>query len=200
MQERKNKRLAALFCVLCCVTAIVYYKSRSDGAVEIDKNLFKSYDLKSINEVVLESQKGKVQLKFNGAKWEINDKFEADPSMIEVLFATLQQAEPKRPLATSIQDSVCNALMQRGVKVSLIASGNAESIFYAGGNTQKTQTYFCTGDGEQKSYLVTIPGYRVYSAGIFELGEKDWKKQIRIWIQLEKFSRPRNEVSPKSGG
>jgi hypothetical protein len=34
------------------MTAIVYYISRSDGAVEIDKNIFKSYDLKSINEVI----------------------------------------------------------------------------------------------------------------------------------------------------
>ena len=84
------------------MTAIVYYLSRSDGAVEIDKNLFKNYDLKSINEVILESQKGKVELKFNGAKWEVNNQFDADPSMVEVLFATLQQAEPKRPLATSI--------------------------------------------------------------------------------------------------
>jgi len=189
MQERKNKRLAILLCALCCVTAIVYFLSRSDGGVEIDKNLFKSYDLKSINEVIIESQKGKVQLKFNGAKWEVNDKFDADASMVEVLFATLQQAEPKRPLATSIQDSVCNALRQTGVKVSLIASGKAESIFYAGGNAQKTQTYFCAGDGGQKSYLVTIPGYRVYAAGIFELGEKDWKNKYVFGFNWRNFQR-----------
>jgi hypothetical protein len=189
MQERKNKRLAILLCALCCMTAIVYYLSITNGTVEIDKNLFKSYDLKSINEVILESQKGKVQLKFNGAKWEVNDKFDADPSMIEVLFATLQQAEPKRPLSTSIQDSVCNALRQNGVKVSVIASGNAESIFYAGGNTQKTQTYFCSGDAELKSYLVTIPGYRVYAAGIFELGEKDWKNKYVFGFNWRNFQR-----------
>ena len=199
MQERKNKRLAVLLCALCCMTAIVYYISRSDGAVEIDKNLFKSYDIKSINEVILESQKGKVQLKFNGAKWEVNDKFDADPSMIEVLFATLQQAEPKRPLATSIQDSVCNALRQNGVKVSVIASGNAESIFYAGGNTQKTQTYFCAGDAEQKSYLVTIPGYRVYTAGIFELGEKDWKNKYVFGFNWRNFQRLETTFPQKTG-
>ena len=189
MQERKNKRLAILLCALCCVTAIVYYLSRSDGAVEIDKNLFKSYDFKSINEVILESQKGKVQLKFNGAKWEVNGKFDADASMVEVLFATLQQAEPKRPLATSIQDSVCNALRQTGVKVSVIASGKAESIFYAGGNAQKTQTYFCAGDAGQKSYLVTIPGYRVYAAGILEMGEKDWKNKYVFGFNWRNFQR-----------
>jgi Domain of unknown function (DUF4340) len=187
MQERKNKRLAILFCALCCMTAIVYYLSSSGGAVEIDKNLFKNYDLKSIDEVVLESKKGRVELKFNGAKWEVNNQFDADPAMVEVLFATLQQAEPKRPLATSIEDSVCNELSQNGVKVSVIASGNAESVFYAGGNSQKTQTYFCTADPERKSYLVTIPGYRVYAAGVFELGAMDWKDKYVFGFNWRNF-------------
>ena len=198
MQERKNKRLAILLCALCCITAVVYYLSRSDGAVEIDKNLFKSYDLKSINEVIFESQKGKVQLKFNGAKWNVNDKFDADASMVEVLFATLQQAEPKRPLPISIQDSVCNALRQTGVKVSVIASGKAESIFYAGGNAQKTQTYFCAGDAGEKSYLVTIPGYRVYAAGIFELGEKDWKNKYVFGFNWRNFQRLETKFPQKT--
>jgi hypothetical protein len=198
MQERKNKRLVILFCALCCMTAIVYYLNRSDGAVEIDKNVFKNYDLKSINEVILESQKGKIELKFNGAKWEVNDEFDADPSMVEVLFATLQQAEPKRPLAASLQDSVCNALSQNGVKVSVIASGKVESIFYAGGNEQKTQTYFCS-DGERKAYLVTIPGYRVYTAGIFELSEKDWRNKYVFGFNWRNFQRLETQFPQKPG-
>jgi hypothetical protein len=187
MQERKNKRLAILLGVLCSITAIVYYFSSRDGSIEIDKNVFKNYDLKSINEIILESRKGKVELKFNGAKWQLNNKFDADPSMVEVLFATLQQAEPKRPLAAAIQDSVCDALSQNGVKVSLIASGKPESIFYAGGNEQKTQTYFCTADADRKPYLMSIPGYRVYTAGIFELAAKDWKNKYVFGFNWRNF-------------
>ncbi|HEX6224567.1 MAG TPA: DUF4340 domain-containing protein [Chryseolinea sp.] len=189
MQERKNKRLAILLFALCSVTAVVYYLSRTDGTIEVDKNMFKNFDLKSINEVILESEKGKVELKFNGARWQVNNQFDADPAMIEVLFATLQQAEPKRPLAATIQDSVCQHLSEKGVKVSLMASGNAESIFFVGGNEQKTQAYFCTGTGERKSYLVTIPGYRVYTAGIFELAEKDWKNKYVFGFNWRNFQK-----------
>ena len=49
---------------------------------------------------------GNVTLKYNGSRWKVNDEFNADPIMIDVLFATLQQAEPRRPLAASLKDSV----------------------------------------------------------------------------------------------
>src|SRR5687768_18598100 len=107
------------------MAGIVFYVGKTDGAVDVDPFMFKDFDFKSVDQVVLESRTGRVDLKFNGTKWKVNNQFDADPSMVEVLFATLQQAEPKRPLAASIQDSVCNELGQNGVKVSVIASGNA---------------------------------------------------------------------------
>lgn len=171
------------------MTAIVYYLSGKDGTVNVDKNIFMNYDLKDINQVVLESKKERVELKFNGAKWEVNNQFDADASMIQVLFATLQQAEPKRPVSVSIQDSLTQELRQNGVKVSLFASGKTESIFYAGGNTQKTQAFFSLDEGKPKSYVVTIPGYRVYVSGIFEVAEKDWRDKLVFPFNWRNFER-----------
>jgi hypothetical protein len=186
MQEKKNKRLAILFIALCCVTATVFYLGR-DGTIDVDKNMFKDYDLKSIDQIVLESRNSRVELKFNGARWVVNNQFDADASLIEVLFATLQQAEPKRPLAASIQDSVSRELKRNGVKVMLNSSGKTESVFYAGGNAQKTRAFFYTDD--RKPYLVTIPGYRVYVSGIFELPEKDWKNKYVFGFNWRNFQR-----------
>ncbi len=187
MQERKNKLLALLFCVLCVSTLLVYYLGSDGGTVDINKNTFKDYNLKEIDQVTLESKKGKVELKFNGAKWIVNNQFDADATMIEVLFATLQQAEPKRLLSATIQDSVSNALRQNGVKISLSTAGTTESSFYAGGNAQKTQAYFCKENGDDKSYLITIPGYRVYVSGIFELPEKDWRNKYVFGFNWRNF-------------
>jgi hypothetical protein len=189
MQERKNKRLAILFCALCCMTAIVFYLGKTDGAVAVSRSMFKDFDFKSIDQVVLESKKGRVDLKFNGTKWKVNNQFDADQSMVEVLFATLQQAEPKRPLATDIQDSIITGLKQQGVKVSVVSAGQSALTFYAGGNAQKTQAYFATIDDDPKSYLVTIPGYRVYASGIFEVPEKDWKNKYVFGFNWRNFQR-----------
>jgi hypothetical protein len=189
MQERKNKRLFILFCALCCMTIVVYWAGNNDRTVDIDKNLFKDYNLKAIDQVTLDSKKSRVELKFNGTRWVVNNQFDADAAMIEVLFATLQQVEPKRPLAAAIQDSVSNAIKQEGVRVTLSSSGEVESTFYAGGNEQKTQAYFYTENGERKSYLVGIPGYRVYASGIFELPEKDWKNKYVFGFNWRNFER-----------
>ena len=187
MQQQKNKRLAILFVVLCCVTLAVYFTTRSEGGLEVNKNLFKDYDLKGVNQIQLESKDAKVDLKFNGTRWIVNDKFDADQSMIEVLFATLQQAEPKRPLPASEQDSVSRHLKQNGTKVSVQSQGKTETVFYCGGNAQKTQTFFYADSGDGKSYLMTIPGYRVYVGGIFELAEKGWKNKYVFGFNWRNF-------------
>ena len=187
MQETKNRRLSILLGALCCVTVLVYFLGRDNGTVDVDRDMFRNYDQKAIDQVVLESRTGKVELKFNGSKWKVNNKFDADASMIQVLFATLQQAEPKRPLPSTIQDSVSRELKQNGVKVSLFSAGKPEATFYSGGNAQKTQAYFRLENGEEKPYLVTIPGYRVYVAGIFEVEEKDWMDKLVFGFNWRNF-------------
>lgn len=187
MQEKKNKRLAILFVALCCTTAATYFASRAGGTVEVDKNFFKNYDLRDIDRVNLESKGEKVELKFNGSKWVVNEQFNADASMIQVLFATLEQAEPKRPVPASIGDSVAAHLKQNGVKVSLFSSDNKEIDFYAGGNSQKTQAFFVKEDGGSTPYLMTIPGYRVYVSGIFEVGEKGWRDKLVFGFNWRNF-------------
>src|SRR5687768_12922575 len=179
------------------MAGIVFYVGKTDGAVDVDPFMFKDFDFKSVDQVVLESRTGRVDLKFNGTKWKVNNQFDADPSMVEVLFATLQQAEPKRPLPPNIQDSINTVLKQQGVKVSVISSGQPVLIFYAGGNAKKTQAYFGTENEELKSYLVTIPGYRVYASGIFELPEKEWKNKFVFGFNWRNFQRLEAEFPEK---
>jgi len=176
MQEQKNKRRFILLLALLTVTAAVYWLGSADSQDEIDKTIFRKVELTSIDQVMLESPAGKVVLALNGSRWQVNGKYEADPNMIDVLFATLQQAEPKRPLPTHQQDSVAKVIEEDGVKISLFHEGVVADSFYAGGNGQKTQGYFHR-QGEE-SYVMSIPGYRVYVSGIFELPEKGWRDRL----------------------
>jgi len=107
----------------------------------------------------------------------INEKYEADRQMITVLFATLKQAIPKRPVAITLQDSLRKEIAANGIKFLALKVKTLSRQIWAGGNAQKTETYFQSKDG--KSYVVTIPGYRVYVASIFELALNDWRdKQV----------------------
>lgn len=173
MHQKRNIRLLISLCVLSVLTAALMFFMKQSENQKIDLALFRVEDLKAINKVVLEKQGEKIELTFDGARWKVNDQL-ADRSMIDVLFATLQQAEPKREVSDKLADTLRIELQQQGVQVSLFQSNELALKFLAGGNASKTQAYF-TKPGEDEVYVMVIPGYRVYTAGIFELEESGWK-------------------------
>lgn len=173
MHEKRNIRLLISLCLLSALTAVVlFFITRSEKQL-IDKSVFQVADLKAINKVILEKQNEKIELTFDGARWKVNGNL-ADRAMIDVLFATLQQAEPKRAVSEKLADTIKAELNVDGVRVTLMKDTEPELTFWAGGNQAKTQAYFAPVD-EDEVYVMVIPGYRVYTSGIFELEEAGWK-------------------------
>jgi hypothetical protein len=176
MQRKKNIQLLISLIVMVIITALLFTFSNTKST-SVDKDLFQIENLDKIDHVVLESTKGKTDLKFNGTKWLVNEKYEADRQMITVLFATLKQTIAKREVAAHLQDSLQKQIFSNGIKISCYEAGVLSKEIWTGGNAQKTETYFQTKDG--KPFVVTIPGYRVYVASIFELSSNDWRdKQV----------------------
>ena len=177
MQQKKNIRLLISLMVMIGITALVFIFSNTNSGSTVDRDLFQIENLDKIDHVLLESPRGKTDLKFNGTKWMVNESHEADRQMVDVLFATLKQAIAKRPVAVTLQDSMRKEITTKGIKISCFEGATLSGQIWAGGNTQKTETYFQTKDGNP--YVVTIPGYRVYVASIFELVANDWRdKQV----------------------
>jgi hypothetical protein len=170
MYRKQNVLLVISLAGLAALTWLVYsFRSNTGSPV---KDLFKVDDLTVVDRVTLISQKDTIEVAFDGARWKVNSK-PADPDMIQVLMATLAQAEPRKPAAKMERDSIARAITQQGVRVTLNAGPQTLLSFFAGGNRQKTQAYFMRTD-ETIPYAVIIPGYRVYVSGIFEAEETDW--------------------------
>ncbi|MEK6780415.1 MAG: DUF4340 domain-containing protein [Bacteroidota bacterium] len=136
--------------------------------------MFKPEEGTNINHVAMESVNGKVDLTFNGTRWMVNDKYEADRQLIKLLFAILEKTEPKRPVSTNQLDSVNYQLLKKGVDVNLFEDTHLVLSFRAGGNTQKTEAYFQRKD-DGLPYVMTVPGYRLYISYLFELDENGWR-------------------------
>jgi hypothetical protein len=187
-QRKQNKRLVISLLVLISALAIILFLKTQNESSVVDKNLYRKADLKKVDKIVMESAKGKVSLEYQANQWKVNNEFDADRNLVEVLFATLQQAEPKRPLALSMQDSVITALQKNGVKVSLYTENNLEESFYAGGNSAKTEAYFHNPESKV-SHVVTIPGYRVYVSGIFELAAPNWREKLIFDFNWRNFKK-----------
>lgn len=182
--EYRNRLLAVSLVVLTVITVLYYIYARWEQN-PADETVFRVPDLLAVDKVLLESKGSTVEVSFDGVRWNANGEL-ADRNMIDVLFATLEQVKPLRPVASALKDSVTNHLQQNGVSVSLFDGDVPLLSFVAGGNSRKTQAWFYKpGD---RSYVMTIPGYRVYASGIFELDALGWKDKRAFQINWRNFT------------
>jgi hypothetical protein len=186
MHESKNKKRFILLATLTVVTLLLFWWMQPENRLEVEENIFQAPDLSVISKVQLATDTSNVSLAFNGARWRVNQKYDADGDMIRVLFATLQQAKPKRPVANMRNDSIYEHLANRGVKVSLFEGEELREEFLAGGNPAKTQAFFADPQSREV-YVMAIPGYRVYVSGIFELSENAWKDKLVFGFNWRNF-------------
>lgn len=185
MQGRRNKRRFVLLTILTVVTLLVFWWVQPENRLDIDQDIFQT-DLSTINKVTLQSDSDTVTLAYDGNTWRVNDTYRADADMIKVLFATLQQARPKRAVGSALEDSIYRELTRSGVTVRLYEGEMLKKAFLAGGNPEKTQALF--GDRETGNvYVMAIPGYRVYVSGILELPEEGWRNKFVFGFNWRNF-------------
>jgi len=199
MQEKRNKVLLILLMVLLtCIAAVLFTMQQGEVKFE-QKDIFKVEDLKTIDKVVLRGKDDTVQLSFSGSRWMVNGTEPADRDMVDVLFATLLQAEAKRPVAESKNDSLIQMLQRSGVEVNLFERGELVQRFIAGGNGKKSEAYFI--DDARQAYVMHIPGYRVYVSGVFELSESDWRDKYVFAFNWTNFKNlaVKFHAKPKDG-
>lgn len=175
-----------LLVALTITTLIVFWLFQPENRLDIDHEVFRVEDFSRISKVELRSDTSTVTLAFNGSRWRVNDNYDADGNMIRVLFATLQQAVPKRAVASLDNDSIFDYLSNSGINVKLYEGEDLRKEFFAGGNASKTQGFF--GDPSTgKVYVMAIPGYRVYVSGILELGVPGWRDKFVFGFNWRNF-------------
>jgi hypothetical protein len=188
MQKRRNKSRLMLLAVLTVLTLLAFWWIQPENRIDVEQDVFQVEDLSVINRVTLVSDSAEVSLAYDGARWRLNDTLNADPDLISVLFATLQQATPKRAVPRASRDSILQALKTSGVTVSLFEGQQPVQQFLAGGNASKTQSYFADAHTGEV-YVMAIPGYRVYVSGILELSSLGWRDKFIFNFNWRNFKR-----------
>lgn len=199
MQEKRNKGLFILLLLLLTSIVVLLSFQLQDEEKFEQKDIFRVEDLKAIDKVELRSAHDTVQLSFSGSRWMVNGVEPADRDMVDVLFATLLQAEAKRPVAEGNNDSLVQIIKQSGVEVNLFEQGELIKSFVAGGNGKKSEAYFV--NEAAQAYVMHIPGYRVYVSGVFELTESDWRDKYVFafnWTNFKNLAVRFNQ-KPKDG-
>jgi len=185
----QNKLLLGSAITLLSLVTLLFYFSFAAKTQSIDTTLFQVEDWKSIQEIEMKYADKEVSLAFTSGAWRVNNKFKADRNLIDVLFATLIQAKAKREVTGTQKDSLLNRIKKSGVEIKLNSASGNELRFIAGGNVQKSNTYFVSSDN--RIFHMHIPGYRVYVSGIFELAEGEWVDKLIFdlnWINFKKLT------------
>ncbi len=174
-RSKRNQYLVISLAVLLLASAGIFFFTL-EGKSDINKDIFKIPDLEKIDAVTLVSSGDSITLQYDGTRWRVNSTWDADGQMIKVLFATLRQVEPRRPVSVAVRDSIRQRLEGQGVRVMLSEGGVVRTEFAVGGNDRKTETWFVKA-GDQQPYVMSIPGYRVFVGGVFELDLSGWRNK-----------------------
>lgn len=174
IQERKNRRSLITLAVLILATVAVFLLINGDNRISVDKTIFKQTDFESVDKIRIENPSDTVELTFEGSRWRVNHEYPADRNLVTLFFATLKQAEPKREISQPLADSL---MLNSASNVTLFSNGSPVNTFKASGNQSKTQSFF-KDPKSGKIFLMTIPGYRVYVSGIFELTSGGWRDKF----------------------
>ncbi|UXP32523.1 DUF4340 domain-containing protein [Reichenbachiella agarivorans] len=141
-----------------------------------DRSIFVIEDTAAISAIHIQSKVQDISVQRDGQRWTLNDSMAIDPSLIQISESVLSQVSVLRPISQLNIDEVRKQLLESGQKITITMDGH-DRVFYAGGNLQKTQSYF--GDADlQNVYLVGIPGYSNYVSGIFELTANQWRDRL----------------------
>ena len=170
---------------LIAVTVLSSFWLDRRSTDSVDPSLFRIDDLAIVDSVVLSAPGREVALRFDGTRWMVNNKYRADGQMIEVFFATLEQIVPRRPVSENMRDSIAGLLKNSGTRVSLFAGAEKKGEFYAGGDEKKSEAWFLS--PEDGPFVMVIPGYRVYAAGVFELDEGGWRDKLAFRFNQRNF-------------
>lgn len=181
MQRKKNIQLLVVLSVIIIIISLLPLLKDNQNGLYIDKKLFTLDQQTVITDVILTSDSSSNRLSYTNGVWQVNNLYELDPNMRDVFFSVLSQLEIRREVASSQNDSISSLSKNRGVQVSIYNNQELIKNYWILGDST-AQTSYLTDDQEQ-SYIVHIPGYRSYVAGIFNVPETDWRSR-RVFSAL----------------
>lgn len=173
MQKNKNIQLLIALAMVIALIVLLPLLKENDGGLSVDKKMFTLGAQTVITDVILTTDSAENKLSYVDGKWLINNTYDLDLSMRDVFFSVLSQLEIRRPVAKSAKDSIAQIIDVQGVDVVVLNNSDTVKNYKVWGNKDDQSSYIMGPDNTP--YLMHIPGYRSYVAGIYEVPESDWR-------------------------
>ena len=189
-QKSKNITLS-IFLGLLIISSVILRLTRNYSSNTISKKtLFSVQDTSSVDLILIKSSKENIELKKIEGIWMLNNKFKAEQNIVKILLSILKDAEISRKVPRSQVEQTAKLLKEKGYRIEIFGDGNVMTSFYAAGNENKTVSYVMSIE-ENEPFIMSIPGYGSYVAGIFEIPANDWRDRLILstnWRTLQKLN------------
>lgn len=187
-RRRQNIFWLSSLVVLTALSVLVNWLN-NDVSSDTDDFMFTLEPNSIITSVELKSKDKNLDFEYKGGEWIVNGNFKMDAGMRDAFFTVISSIRVKRPVGLNVRDSIANFLIQNGVETRISNQGKVLLTYIVGGDELKSISYYM--DPEKKiPYIVTLPGYDSFVAGIYKVPEPDWKDRFILkldWSNIKKI-------------
>lgn len=176
-QRRRNLVLLSILVGLITLTTVLIKWDPGVSRTNLDESKFSVGNIADLDRIVIAGKTHNIDLQKQFDNWTLNEQYQADPYMIELLLSLLNRIRVSRPVAKGNVESVMELINTSGGKVQLYQNDVLVKQFMVGGDPDQRFTFFME-EQESKPFLVRIPGYNDYLAPIFNLTTSQWRNRV----------------------
>jgi hypothetical protein len=180
----KNFTLLIILIVLTVVSGVAYYMS--DGNSTLSNNPLANFaieDVESIDKLIIVDKDGKKVTLTKTADsdlWDLNGKYKARKSNIDLLLKTFQRIKVKSPVPKSMQETVIRNIAGDGKKCEIYQNGVLLKTYYVGTPTpDHFGTYMLLetpSEGRSSEpFIMHMTGFAGFLSTRFFTDEEEWR-------------------------
>ena len=188
-QRRKNIALLGILIFLAICSVLLSVIDNSSSSTISDKDIFSVSDTSQVDRISIKSSKISLELKRIDKVWLLDEGLKAEQNIVKILLAILRDTEVSRSVPNTQNNAIINLIKEKGYLVEIYGDGDILASFYSCGNENKTISYMMDPE-DMQPYIVNIPGYGSYVAGIFEIPRDGWRDKLIIstnWRSLQEL-------------
>lgn len=174
--ERSKKLLITLLMLVSAIVVLLL-TGQNSGKLAFDPGYFTIAQPEAMQKLEFTSPKNHIVVEKNGTIWRVNGQYDADMSIHQLMLGMLSRLEVKRPVSTLSNEEVIANLRENGTLVNLTFADGTVRSFRAGGQASQSQSYFYK-DGDDRAFIIEIPGYTSYVSAIFNLTPLQWRNRV----------------------
>ena len=188
----KNNRLTIIITsVLIVVAAVLLWNNRYLTTLRGEAYDFTVRDTASVTRLFFADKSGnQVLLSRTEDGWKVNEKYDAQQTMVNNMLYTLDKMRIKMPVSLASHNSVITRMAGTNTKVEvyqivprinlfnkvkLFPHEKLTKVFFIGDVTQDNSGTYVLKEGADKAYIVHLHGFRGFISSRFSANQEDWR-------------------------